>query len=85
MDENLKILLNLDISKEEELNRDIYFNKFNIALEEFIKGNWDDAKLILTELKHLRPDDRPVSVLLEHIDSHNGEPPFNWKNCRPLY
>jgi adenylate cyclase len=47
---------------------------YEAALENFIAGDWSDARLLLDRL----PEDGPSSVLREVMSRHHGRPPKDW-------
>lgn len=81
MDPNLNILLELDLPKDQLLNKEIFKNKHQKALNDFITGHWDTSKTSFEELMQLK-DDMPSRVIYEHMKKSDFIVPHDWKNCR---
>lgn len=82
MDKNLIILLDLEVSKAEKLNKELFRKNYHNALEELIKGNWKSARALFEKLKFENPEDRPCYVLYEYMKEMNFQKPEVWQNAR---
>ena len=65
-----------------------FFKYYNKGANEYLLGNWKDAKisfeLALKTLKDVNPKttDIPSQRLLDYINSLNLEPPLNWEGYK---
>ena len=57
---------------------------FRKGVEEYLMGNWSDARSSLEKAKNMLPDDGPTKALLEVISDVRGQCPTTWKGFRSL-
>ncbi|BFI40333.1 protein MpCAPE [Marchantia polymorpha subsp. ruderalis] len=61
-----------------------YRDIFEEAVDSYIDGDWDIALERLQECQTLWPTDKPATVLLTFMASHNNIAPENWAGFREL-
>ena len=62
---------------------DNFVDDYNNGMEQFRKGNWFDAKnLLTTALETIGGDDPACKLNLEYMGKYNYIPPENWKGYR---
>ena len=61
---------------------DDFIDDYNNGMEEFKKGNWNEAKNLLTSAQELIGDDPATKLNLEFMEKHNFIAPNNWKGYR---
>ena len=55
-----------------------FYKVYNRGVDMYLKGDWKNAKQLLTEAKNLYPPDGPCQQLLSYMASESYEPPENW-------
>ena len=61
---------------------DDFIDDYNNGMEEFKKGNWNEAKNLLTSAQELIGDDPATKSNLEYMEKFNFVAPNNWKGYR---
>lgn len=84
MDKNLVILLDLEASKADRLNKELFRTNYHNALEEFLKGNWKNARSMFEKLMFENPDDKPCQVAYEFMKENEFQRPAIWQNARVI-
>jgi len=90
-----KVLSNqLQVSLKFELDQDIqlmrshvtsrFVRTFDKGFGCYIKGDWKEAKRILSEAESMKYPDNPTKLLLSVMADYNFEAPETWKGYRAL-
>ena len=57
-----------------------FYNKYNLGIEQYLNGEWLNAKKLLQEASKIYQGDGPTRQLLMYMKSRNYEAPINWKD-----
>ena len=84
MDKDLVTLLNLEGTKAEKLNQELFMNNYSSALQEYLDGEWEDAKGMFEKLIYSHPEDKSTRLIYEHMKKTRFMAPRDWKYARPI-
>ena len=61
-----------------------YFDRFELGVEAYLNGEWEQARALLEGCVNSDPGDRPPAVLLEYMEERDFVAPPTWSGHREL-
>ena len=61
-----------------------YFDRFELGVEAYLNGEWEQACALLEGCVNSDPGDRPPAVLLEYMEERDFVAPPTWSGHREL-
>ena len=61
-----------------------YFDRFELGVEAYLNGEWEQARALLEGCVNFDPGDRPPAVLLEYMEERDFVAPPTWSGHREL-
>ena len=56
-----------------------FYQKYNLGIQQYLDGEWQNARELLQEASKIYQGDGPTRQLLLYMKSKNYEAPKNWK------
>ena len=60
----------------------LWYQTYNNAFNNYVKGNWDDAVNGFKKILEIKSDDKPTKNILEFMEETNFKPPKDWKGYK---